>query len=78
MHAHPHHFIGGEPARVHAKLHKKICIELPAENEEIREALRSLAVIRRYALRTEDKQKQSDIWLTLQSRHVGMLLSLCV
>ena len=74
VYAYPRYFVVGEPGRMHAKLHRQICSALPSEDEETREAIRSLAMVRRYALKTEDGQKQSDIWLTLQSRQVGLLL----
>ena len=67
--AYPCYFTVGEPGRTHAKLHRKICAALPAEDKETREAIESLAMARRYALKTEDGQKRSDIWLTLQSRY---------
>ena len=72
--AYPPYFVVGEPGRTHAKLHRKICSALPAEDEETREAIESLAMVRRYALKTEDRQRQSDVWLTLQSRYARLLL----
>ena len=71
VYACPRCFLVGEPGRTHAKLHRQICAALPAEDEETREAIESLAMVRRYALKTEDGQKESDIWLTLQSRYAG-------
>ena len=75
VYAYLRYFGIGEPGRTHAKLHRKLCAALPAEDKEIRESIESLAMVRRYVLKTEDGQKQSDVWLTLQSRY-AMIISL--
>ena len=63
---------------MHAELHKQLDATLPSEADDTREALQSLAIMRKYALKAEDRQVESEMWLSLQSRHVEMLLSPCV
>ena len=73
-----HDGVKGECGKMHAKLHKHLNATLPSEAEDAREALQSLAIMRKYALKAEDKQVESEIWLSLQSRYVEILLSPCV
>ena len=59
---------------MHAKLHKQISITLSKEDTELREAMDSLAIVRKYALELNDRQQEIEIWHSLQSRQVMLPL----
>ena len=62
-----------EYGKMHAKLHKQISDALPPEDEDIREALQSLAIVRKYALKVDDRLTENEIWVSLQSRYAELL-----
>ena len=70
MHNNP--LLKAEYGKIHAKLHKQISDALPCEDEDTREALKSLAIVRKYALKVDDRLTESEIWLSLQSRYVEL------
>ena len=59
---------------MHAKLHKQISDALPSKDKDIWEALQSLVIVCKYALKVDDKLTESEIWLSLQSRYVELPL----
>ena len=66
-------FPKAEYGKMHAKLHKQISDALPSEDEDIREALQSLAIVRKYALKVDDRLTENEIWVSLQSRYAELL-----
>ena len=63
---------------MHAKLHKQISITLSNEDTELREAMDSLAIVRKYALELNDRHQETEIWHSLQSRQVGPPFLQCI
>ena len=68
-------FPKAEYGKMHAKLHKQISDALSSEDEDIREALQSLAIVRKYALKVDDRLTENEIWVSLQSRYVELFSS---
>ena len=66
-------FPKAEYGKMHAKLHKQISDALPSNDEDIREALQSLAIVRKYALKIDDRLTENEIWVSLQSRYAELL-----
>ena len=74
IYAYLFHFLLAEAGKMHAKLHKQISITLSKEDTELREAMDSLAIVRKYALELNDRQQEIEIWHSLQSRQVMLPL----